>query len=122
MPAHSTDRLLAVLVWIELVMCRPRLAPAADPRELVRHVETLAGHVADLLAREGAGLPPDNNVMMAARDVLDTCCRFIECWNRRTEHGTAFATDVGQLRTRLNEIARRLERDAADADAEPKAS
>lgn len=89
-------------------MCRPLLIPVAEPSEVLRHVEVLAGHVADLLAGDGRGLPPDSSILATAREVLDVCCGFIERWNRRARDGAAFDADVRRLRTRLTEMMQRL--------------
>jgi hypothetical protein len=107
-PASATHRLLAELVWIELVTCRPRLVPVADPAELLLHVEALAGDVADLLAGEGRGLPGDDSIVVTAHEVLDVCCEFIERWDTHVAERAAFHADVGDLRTRLTEITQRL--------------
>lgn len=66
--------------------------------DVLRHVETVAGHVADLLASECRGLSPDNSVVATAHEVLDACCRFIEQWNGRTTRCEAFDVDVLQWR------------------------
>jgi hypothetical protein len=108
LPTSATHRLLADLMWIELVMCRPLLVPAADPSEVLRHVEALAGHVADLLASEGRELPPDNSVVATAQEALDVCCRFIERWNGRAAWDEEFDVDARRLRTRLDQVMQHL--------------
>ncbi|MEV4314734.1 hypothetical protein [Actinocrispum sp. NPDC049592] len=109
LPTSAAQRLLSNLVWIELVMCRPRLVPVADPAGVLRHVEALAGHIADLLAGDGRGLPPDNSVVVTAREILDVCCEFIEQWDGgQATHSAAFEAEVSRLRTRSIEMMKWL--------------
>jgi hypothetical protein len=119
-PNSASHRLLADLVWIELVMCRLLLVPVVDRSEALCHIETLAGHVADLLAREGCELSPDNTSVDTAHEVLDLCCWFIEQWKEGTADGAAFQADVRRLRARLDDMLRQLA--CEDVATEQKAS
>jgi hypothetical protein len=114
----AEDRMLGPLIWVHLVMYRPVMLPDRAVTDVVRDVEELAGHMADLLAVDGAQPPA---AMAAANRVLDECCLFVERWTLGSERPTAFRGDVVRLRMRLDMIANRLVPDA-DLDAGQMAS
>jgi hypothetical protein len=76
---------------------------------VVRDVEELAGHMADLLAVDS---PQPPGAVAAANRVLDECCLFVERWTLGSERLGAFRGDVVRLRMRLDVIANRLVPDA----------
>ena len=114
----AEDRMLGPLVWVHLVMYRPVLLPDRAVPEVVRDVEELAGHMADLLAVD---TPQPPSATAAANRVLDECCLFVERWTLGSERASAFRGDVVRLRMRLDLIAARLVPDA-DLDASQMAS
>jgi hypothetical protein len=113
----AEDRMLGPLVWVHLVMYRPVLLPDRPVPDVVRDVEDLAGHMADLLAI-GARQPP--RAVAAANRVLDECCLFVERWTAGAGRPQAFRGDVLRLGMRLDVIAGRLA--PADLDVSQKAS
>jgi hypothetical protein len=114
----AEDRMLGPLVWVHLVMYRPVLLPDRAVTDVVRDVEELAGHMADLLAVDS---PQQPGALAAANRVLDECCLFVERWTLGSERLSAFRGDVVRLRMRLDMIANRLVPDA-DLDAGQMAS
>jgi hypothetical protein len=113
----AEDRMLGPLVWVHLVMYRPVLLPDRPIADVVRDVEELAGHMADLLAADTPQPPP---AIAAANRVLDECCLFVERWTIGGISVNAFRGDVLRLRMRLDVIATRLA--PADLDVDQKAS
>ncbi|MBP2325394.1 hypothetical protein JOF56_005779 [Kibdelosporangium banguiense] len=110
--------MLGPLVWVHLVMYRPVLLPDRAVADVVRDVEELAGHMADLLAADS---PQPPAALAAANRVLDECCLFVERWTLGSERLNAFRGDVVRLRMRLDVIANRLV-PAADLDSGQMAS
>jgi hypothetical protein len=105
----AEDRMLGPLVWVHLVMYRPVLLPDRPVPDVVRDVEELAGHMADLLA---ADTPQPQAAVAAANRVLDESCLFVERWTVGTAVPQTFRGDVLRLRMRLDTIASRLVPDA----------
>jgi hypothetical protein len=103
--ASAEDRMLGPLVWIHLTMYRSVLQPDRPVVDVVREVEELAGHMADLLTAE---TPQPPAALAAANRVLDECCLFVERWTIDTQKPQAFRGDVLRLRMRLDVIANRL--------------
>jgi hypothetical protein len=101
----TEDRMLGPLVWVHLVMYRPVLLPDRPVVDVVRDVEELAGHMADLLTADTAQPPA---AVAAANRVLDECCLFVERWTLGTAMPQTFRGDVLRLRMRLDTIAGRL--------------
>ncbi|MEV4317335.1 hypothetical protein [Actinocrispum sp. NPDC049592] len=93
------------MVWVHLVMYRPVLLPDRPVPDVVRDVEDLAGHMADLLATDPAQQP---SAIAAANRVLDACCEFVERWTVGGASPHGFRGDVLRLRMRLDVIANRL--------------
>jgi hypothetical protein len=102
----AEDRMLGPLVWVHLVMYRPVLLPDRPVVDVVRDVEELAGHMADLLTADTATQPP--SAVAAANRVLDECCLFVERWTIGAAAPNGFRGDVLRLRMRLDMIAHRL--------------
>jgi hypothetical protein len=101
---QAGERLLGSMVWMHVVMYRPALLTGAD---VVRRVEELAGHMADMLAAKGDPEPLEVAVT-AANEVLDECCLFLQRWGHWAWESDEFDTAVRRLRVRLDAIARRL--------------
>ncbi|SMD18425.1 hypothetical protein SAMN05661093_05774 [Kibdelosporangium aridum] len=101
--------MLGPLVWVHLVMYRPVLLPDRSVNDVIRDVEELAGHMADLLAVDS---PQPGAAIAAANRVLDECCVFVERWTLGQQRQGAFRGDVLKLRMRLDTIANRLVPDA----------
>ncbi|CAM3712459.1 hypothetical protein KIPE111705_21465 [Kibdelosporangium persicum] len=101
----TEERMLGPLVWVHLVMYRPVLLPDRAVDDVVRDVEELAGHMADLLAVDG---PQAAASLEAANRVLDECCMFVERWTLGQQRPGTFRGDVLRLRMRLDTIAARL--------------
>ncbi|MET0237866.1 MAG: hypothetical protein ABW224_24725 [Kibdelosporangium sp.] len=114
----AEDRMLGPLVWVHLVMYRPVLLADRPVQDVVRDVEELAGHMADLLALDS---PQPPAAVAAANRVLDESCLFVERWTLGNERPSAFRGDVVRLRMRLDVIANRLVPDA-DIDVDQIAS
>jgi hypothetical protein len=104
--AGAEDHMLGPLVWVHLVMYRPVLLPDRPVEDVVRDVEELAGHMADLLTADTAVQPP--SAIAAANRVLDECCLFVERWTIGAAAPGGFRGDVLRLRMRLDVIANRL--------------
>jgi hypothetical protein len=114
----AEERMLGPLVWVHLVMYRPVLLPDRSVTDVVRDVEELAGHMADLLAIDS---PQPPATIAAANRVLDECCLFVERWTLGQQRPSTFRGDVLRLRMRLDTIANRLVPDA-ELDVAQKAS
>lgn len=97
--------MLGPLVWVHLVMYRPVLLPDRPVVDVVRDVEELAGHMADLLAADG---PQPTPAIAAANRVLDEACLFVQRWTCSAANPQKFRGDVVRLRMRLDVIANRL--------------
>lgn len=97
----AENRMLGPLVWVHLVMYRPVLLPDRPVEDLVRDVEDLAGHMADLLV---ADTPQPPAAVAAANRVLDECCGFVERWTLAPKP-RFFRGDVLRLGMRLDAIA-----------------
>jgi hypothetical protein len=68
--ANEVRRLLADSVRMQLVLCRPLLVPVAARSDVLRQLETLAGHDADLVACEaviGSVVNEDRHVVYVQR-------------------------------------------------------
>jgi hypothetical protein len=102
----TEERMLGPLVWVHLVMYRPVLLPDRPVADVVRDVEELAGHMADLLTADTPDQPPP--AVAAANRVLDECCLFVERWTLAPATAAGFRGDVLRLRMRLDVIANRL--------------
>lgn len=106
-PGRADHSLLSTLLWLKLVTYRPYLLPAMDQRDVTNHVETLAGHVADLLTKPEHQSAP-SNVVDLAHAVLDICCEFVQRWTGQPAPDEEFAVDVERLRTRLRDLCHQL--------------